>query len=331
MNLVFAGHRCCDHSPSSGYDQVCALFPDAGWLHGPDLAAGRLSWHRRPTEPADLSRALFHVFYGDCSGSPLPAILRERFPRATIVSTIHQPIARLRADPAGWAALHAVDGIITVARTQAAELAGGGLTASVHHVPHGVWTRVFRPARPPHPGPRDHVLLVGNYLRDWAGTQYVVDQLAAVGVRSVVLGSAAATRLMLSNPLVRIAERVSEADLAARYDRAAALVLPVIDATASNALLEAMSAGCPVICPDLPSLADEYLGHDSDTYQPGRHDQAVTRALNYIREPARRSATSRVLMERAGLFDWARLRPQLADTYGKIVRRVGHLDHARRG
>ena len=94
MDLIFVGHRCCDHSPHSGYDQVCALFPDAGWLHGPDLAAGRLTWHRQPTAPLDLRRAIFHVFYGDCSGSSLPAVLRQRFPQSTIVSTVHQPIAR---------------------------------------------------------------------------------------------------------------------------------------------------------------------------------------------------------------------------------------------
>jgi glycosyltransferase involved in cell wall biosynthesis len=323
-HLVFAGHRCCDHSPSSGYDQVCALFPDAGRLHGPDLATGRLTWHRPPAKPADLPRALFHVFYGDCSGSALPAILRKRFPQSTIVSTVHQPISRLRHDPAGWASLLPVDGIITVARTQATEIAGHDLTASVRHVPHGVWTQVFHPAPRPASGPRDHVLLVGNYLRDWTGTQHIVDRLAHAGVRSVVLGSAAPARLAIRHPLVEIVSRVPEAGLAAHYDRAAALILPVIDATASNALLEAMSAGCPVICPALPSLVGEYLGDDSDSYPSGRYDQAVAKALTYVRQPHRRIARSRTLIERATQFDWARLRPRLADAYHEIVRHAGH-------
>jgi glycosyltransferase involved in cell wall biosynthesis len=328
MNLVFVGHRCCDHSPSSGYDQICALFPDAGWLHGPDLAVGRLSWHREPAGPADLSRALFHVFYGDCSGSRLPAILRERFPQATIVSTIHQPITRLKADPAGWAALRLVDGIITVAQTQADELAEQDLAASIHHVPHGVWTHVFRPPAQPPAEPRDHVLLVGNYLRDWTGTQHIVGMLAAAGVRSVVLGSAAPTRLAIDHPLVEIASRVSESDLAVRYDRAAALVLPVIDATASNALLEAMSAGCPVICPALPSLVDEYLGDASDAYQPGRYDQAVARALAYVQQPHQRAAKPPTLITRAALFDWTRLRPRLDHAYHQTLRHAARLDPA---
>lgn len=329
MSLVFAGHRCCDHSPSSGYDQVCALFPEAGWLSGPELVAGRLTWLREPATVEDHASSMFHVFYGDCSGSSLPAILRERFPRAVIVSTVHQPITRLAQDPAGWAALSAVDAIITVSHEQARELTGRGLTVPMQVVPHGVWTHVFRPSPAPRPVVRDSVLMVGNYLRDWNGTRQIVEMLATSGVRSVVLGSAVPSRLFIDNPMVEVSARVSEADLAASYDNSAALVLPVLDATASNALLEAMAAGCPVICPRLPSLVNEYLGDDTDAYQPGRYDQAVARTLTYIHHPERRAERSHTLMARAGTLDWARLRPRLAAAYEQIVNRASVLNGVR--
>jgi glycosyltransferase involved in cell wall biosynthesis len=334
MSLVFVGHRCCDHSPNGGYDQVCTLFPEAGWLDGRELAAGRLTWLREPATHCGSSKAgpeVFHVFYGDCSGSALPAILRNLFPHAVVVSTVHQPIARLMDDPAGWASLRQADGIITVSQAQANELSDVGLAASIHVVPHGVWTRVFRPALDSKDATtvRDRVLFVGNYLRDWNGTARIVEMLAAAGVRSVVLGSAAADRLPVRDSLVELSPRVSEQELAAMYNRSAALVLPVLNATASNALLEAMAAGCPVICPRLPSLVDEYLGDDADAYPPGDYRAAVARALRYVRDPSSRAARSQALMSRAEQFDWARLRPRLAAAYQEIVDRTRVLGGAR--
>lgn len=320
MNLTFAGHRCCDHSPSSGYDQVCSLFPAAGWLSGPQLVAGKLAWMRRPANDTSPGRPgqIFHVFYGDCSGSALPGILRARFPSSTILSTVHQPVSRLVRDPDGWASLRAVDQIITVSRTQAQELADCGITIPVQVIPHGVWTHIFRPPvqlRPNQAVSRDGVLMVGSYLRDWSGTREILRRLAAVGVRSVVLGRTAAARLEISNPLVRLVDRVPESKLAQMYNDTAALLLPVLAATASNALLEALAVGCPVVCPRLPSLVEDYIGDDYDTYPPEDYAAAVARALAYVRDPGLRAARSRVLIRRAELFDWTRLRPLLSDVY----------------
>jgi glycosyltransferase involved in cell wall biosynthesis len=267
------------------------------------------------------------VFYGDCSGSGLHAILRARFPQAIIVSTVHQPISRLEQDPAGWASLHAVDAIITVSQIQASQLADRGLTASIHVVPHGVWTGAFHPASVSDRDQpiRESVLLVGNYLRDWNATRQAVQMFAKAGIKSVVLGSAAANHLHVRDPRVEISSRVSEVELARLYDRSAALLLLVEEATASNALLEAMSAGCPVVCPQFPSLVDEYLGDRVDSFAHERIDIAFARVLRYIRDPACRAARSQALMHRAEAFDWLRLRPSYAAVYKEILNRT----HAR--
>jgi glycosyltransferase involved in cell wall biosynthesis len=321
MALVFVGDRCGDHSPSSGYDQLCTLFPAAGWLSGRQLVAGHLSWIRRPAgSDDDLSWALFHVFYGDCSGSALPAILSDRWPHATIVSTIHQPVSRLCQDEAALRSLSVVDAIITVCQEQARALAGFGLAASVHVVPHGVWTETFRPA--PECGRDGRVLLVGTYLRDWRLTNQVLDRLVQAGVRSLVLGSNAPERIAVEHPLVEVSPRVPEAELARLYHRSAALLLPVLDATASNALLEAMAAGCPVICSRFPSLVEEYLGDDSDAFEPGNCAAAVATLLRYVTDPAHRAAGSSTLIRRAQAFDWSHLRARYAQTYKQIRTRT---------
>lgn len=319
MDLIFVGDRCSDHSPSGGYDQLCELFPDAGWLSGRRLPAGQWDWHRRPTRPVDLSRAVFHVFYGDCSGRALPELLRARFPAATIVSTVHQPVARLAADPDGWASLRPVDAIITVSRVQAEHLAGRGIEVPVHVVPHGVWTRVFArgsdDGTPLEGDGRRGILLVGNYLRDWQTAAWAVTELARAGVASTVVGSAASDHLSTQDPLVTITSGVPERELARLYHTAAALLLPVQDATASNALLEAMAAGCPVVCPRLPSLVEDYLGDDVDAYPLASPAPALARLLEYMQDHRRRSARATTLRERATRFDWSALAARYNEVY----------------
>jgi glycosyltransferase involved in cell wall biosynthesis len=319
MRLVFVGHRCCDHSESSGYDQIASIFPDAGWLDGRSLGAGELEWIRRPSseEPSPLD--LFHVFYGDCSGSALPAILRDRFPEAIVVATAHQPISRLQHDPEGWAGLEAVDAVITVCHEQARHLAGLGLRCPVYGLPHGVWTRAFRLAEPDSPTARDSVLMVGTYLRDWDSSRRIIDQLAASGIRTDLVGSG--DRLAVDHPLVTRHSRVSETELARLYQRSAALVLPVLDATASNALLEAMAAGCPVVCPRFASLIDEYLGDDADAYASDDPAGAVARATRLVNDPRYRAARSARLLARVEKFDWEYLRPRFEETYARIQAR----------
>ncbi len=316
MRLVFAGHRCVSHSPSSGYDQVCELFPTAGWLSGPELSAGELVWRRRPAREwvPDHPDLTFHVFYGDCSGRQLPAILRERFPQATIISTVHQPVDRLLADPPALASLFAVDGVIAVAQAQALQLAASGVEAAVHAVPHGVWTRRFRPGRPTGQTEDTPVLMVGRVLRDWAGARQILERLGAAGAHSVVLGAEATDHVSGLGPLVTTIAWMTEDDLVQIYRSCAALVLPVVDATASNALLEAMACGCPVVSPNLPALV-EYLGDATDAYPPGRYDVAAATVLDYIRDPARRRTRGRQLARRAARLDWKRIQPRLEAVY----------------
>jgi glycosyltransferase involved in cell wall biosynthesis len=321
MDLVFAGHRCCDHSPSSGYDQVCTLFADAGWLDGRALEADRLEWLRetradRPGEPR-----VCHVFYGDCSGKRLPTLLRRRFPGAAIVSTLHQPVARMHADADAWAAIQESDLLVTVSALQAQELRALGVSTPVHAIPHGVWTQVFRPRGDCAAG--DFVLIVGSYLRDWAVAKQVIRELAAAGVRCVALGAGSRDHLSQETVAVDGLQRVSEGEFIDLYHRAAAVFLPFLEATASNALLEAMAAGCPVVCPRFPSIVGEYLGDDVDAFPVDRVDVGVARLLHYVRDPAARAARSQTLEARAQRFDWSGLETGYRAVYEQAAAMAG--------
>ena len=113
---------------------------------------------------------------------------------------------------------------------------------------------------------------------------------------------------------------LDEPELAAHYRGAAAVFLPVIDGTASNALLEAMAAGCPVVCPRLPGFIDDYLGDDEDSYRPGDVQSALD-ALERTADTARRRRRAGLLARRAHHFDWSNLRQRFIDAYGAVGHR----------
>jgi glycosyltransferase involved in cell wall biosynthesis len=237
---------------------------------------------------------------------------------SVIVSSIHKPIARLREDPVAVQAVAASDAIITVSAVQARELSVLRSAGSIHAIPHGVWTSVFRPVT--HSDrPRTDVLIVGSFLRDWGGARQVILTLARHGVRSIAVGAGAREHLRDEGVPVQVLPRVSETELARLYDDAAAVLLPFLDATASNALVEAMAAGCPIVCPRFPSLIEEYLGDDLDAFDPGHYDDAAARLLRYTRSPAERTARSRERMARADQFDWARLKLRYQAVYQDVA------------
>ena len=202
---------------------------------------------------------------------------------------MHKPVTVLRGDPSALASIRCSDAILAVSRDQANDLAELGLTDTIEVISHGVWTEVFRPPVITD-RPRRTVVLVGNYLRDWDSASRVLARLAESGVRVVIVGARgyAPESVLRCHPAVEEAPRLTEPDLARLYDEAAALFLPVVEATASNAVLEAMSAGCPVVTTSSP-LVDEYLPDRSDAFSPGDDEHAVDRLMRYIEDPRARA------------------------------------------
>jgi glycosyltransferase involved in cell wall biosynthesis len=97
------------------------------------------------------------------------------------------------------------------------------------------------------------------------------------------------------------------------------MLLPVLDATASNALLEAMAAGCPVISTRSTPLVDEYLPDDGDCFKAGDYDGAADRLLRYVGNRSLRAARSATLIRRAADFDWAPLKRRYATAYAAVA------------
>lgn len=100
----------------------------------------------------------------------------------------------------------------------------------------------------------------------------------------------------------------SKEDLARIYRDADVFVLPSRDEGMSNALLEAMATGLPVICTDVPGMRDVITDGETGLIVPPEHPPALAAALTTIMaDTAARAAMGRAARSHvARRFSWTR-------------------------
>lgn len=281
-SVVLVTTRMGNHAGPSGYDHLCgAIDAEVVAVHRPRGLGGRAvarllaplaqrsgsQWYDRNCALAELESALawlsrrdtlFHFLYGENCVRYLPAFTR-RSRRNRLVATFHTPSWRMNEVVKSRRTLRWLDGVVVMSTSQLdywSDIVGAERAA---FVPHGVDVGYFRPAAAPAAGSGPlRLLTVGHHLRDF-------DMLAAVaravGSLDGDIEFAVVARPDRLGPLqglanVRCYSGLSDEDLRALYQTSAALILPLKDATANNALLEGMACGTPVIASDIQGVRD---------------------------------------------------------------------------
>lgn len=326
-DLITSVVRVPWHSTHSGYDQLVRYLPGSRILRPPATALGRatasglhaLIRHRCPLPfyPAEhcatdlrvlASRRPAHVLYGD------EQFWFSRHRTAPTAVTYHQPPARLaRLLPAAtWRTLaQRADQVVVLDPHQQEFFAGLLPPERVHLVPHGIDTTAFTPAPagqdPGRGARRPTVLTVGWWLRDWDILDAVHERLFrrhGAGVDLTVVTRHSTSRPW--HPAVHVAEAVSEPELIALYRRAAVLLLPLTDATANNALLEALACGTPVVATDAGGTSYYTGTTDAALLVPPSDPAAATEAVEtLLAEHGTTAHTRRRAAARARAEDFA--------------------------
>lgn len=301
----YVPRRIIHHAGHSGYD---VLFPYMGlkeayspvlaWIgrHMPKALAWRL-WHMRPQGTnqdglaAELGAAgwvrggahrLCHFIYGEDTFFFTP-LWRGRL--NSTLATFHYEPSRLleRVSPS---AVRALDGVVVVGSNQREYFERMLPPDRVFVVPHHVDTVFFTPPSAPRAEAPQPVraIFVGLGNRDF-------DTLSALIKR--MRGGRAAIRFDLVLPRRELAERfsghpntfchmeLSDEQLLDLYREADIGIMPVIDCTANNGLLEMMATGLPVVVTDIGAVRD-YVTSDGAVLVPPKDPGAFVDAIERL-------------------------------------------------
>lgn len=231
---------------------------------------------------------------------------------AKIYAVFHQIPGALKQRLAEVPSL-SIDGAICVAKCQIPLVQSVAPSEKSWFIPHGVDTEFFSPGS--QRSERPTVLCVGYHQRDFdtllRSAQMITEAVPASVVRLVAPPSLLPTGLDLGR--IELMAGLSDEHLREEYRRAWVLLLPLLDATANNSLLEGLACGTPVVVSDIGGIRD-YVGSDAAALCPAGDAKAHASAtIDLLRDSAQRDAAAQAARAQADNFAWPRIREQIRE------------------
>lgn len=208
--------------------------------------------------------------------------------RRRTVLFLHQPPSWLRLHWRDFSALDGLGAIVCLSHDQMEYVAGNCRTPVILSR-HGVCHDFFMPKATPLSSTSAKLLFVGQWLRDF---ETLGKAMALVWIEQpkVTLDCVIpyerrnhpALLKLARDPRVAWHANVSPEALRDLYQNATLLFLPLIDATANNALAEALSSGLPIVSTRVGGAVDyipDAAGELCSPYEVGTHARAVLKWL----------------------------------------------------
>ncbi|MFU8814057.1 MAG: glycosyltransferase family 4 protein [Pseudomonadales bacterium] len=286
------------------------------WYHRASLLgelAATASWTRTRNQ-------LFHFLYGENCYRYL-GLLKSGLTRGNqLMATYHTPEWRMRELIRNTDHIKRLDAAVVVSTTQLGYFGNLLGAERVFYVPHGIDTEFF------HPGPRGlstdrfRYICVGHHLRDFTTLAAAADIIWQHDRTSEIVVVAAPDQLgpLSRLPNVKHCWGIADEHLKRLYQTADALLLPLQDATANNALLEAMACGLPVISTDLGGVRD-YVSPGCSVLTPKGDAKALAQAALEARNGAFDLAAMGAASRRAAeSLSWLHVAESMLHVYASV-------------
>lgn len=273
-------------------------------------AAAHMAVHRR---------SLYHVIYGDTDLWLLSHL--QPFLRQKLVATFHDPPWALEYIGIDEKLLRNLDGVILVSESQRPFFAKYFPKEKIFVAHHGIDTTYFHP--PEDLNSSEICITIGSHLRDFETLDRAMRLIWAVrpNLRLIAVGTRRAKdpnprfEPKIDDDRIIFMDGISDDELKAAYQSARLAIFSLKDATANNALLEAMACGLPIVATDVGGTK-EYLGSEAGILckkdDPRALADGVLRVLADAQEARRLSEASR---QRALSHDYRVVAARMSEIY----------------
>lgn len=254
---------------------------------------------------------------------------RSRTEGSCLIATTHQPRSWWKLVHGKPEAVRSLDGLIVLTDREA-EFWSEFLPDRVFLAPHGVDVDFFCPSEDERfsaSKTEPRCLIVGHWMRDLRTISEAVNRLSrryATMAFDFVIPLAARA----GDELYRIARHdsvafhagLSDRELRDLYRRSTLLLLPLVDATANNAILEATACGTPIVSTDIPGVASYVEPTFADLLPVGDVTGTVNAVERIVETQGERQSRGFAAREHAVKnLSWRKLAPRWLEIYRAMV------------
>jgi glycosyltransferase involved in cell wall biosynthesis len=262
-----------------------------------------------------------HALYGD---EQLDLLLRARsLLPSPLVASFHLPTSCVaeRFKRLHKHLLGAIDAAVVVSRCQLQDFRSRFGQDKVVYVPHGIDIQRFCPSSRNSPRRQVQLLIVGEHLRDWEASHRIIDECNArkLPVEFDAVLPRALWPVFIGCFNIRLHSGLPEEELIKLYQNADALLIPVVDATANNTVLESLACGTPVISNSVGGIPDYVDSACGWLFRRGEISGVVELIDQFCNKPELALALRESARRKSLEFSWDRIADQMMTIYKAVA------------